>query len=135
MFTEKCYIRINNKAITDNLKDFGYGLIPSAIWHEGKFLICDHGACYGQDDIPHGDNIDCGDDIELFLYTAAIRDDSDNFQLFFNNKDTDCEYPTECIHDEFHMFTIDPYTCEFIDITNEYHKGTPNELQKHFLNK
>ena len=79
--------------------------------------------------------IDCGWDRQLFLYTAAIRDDSDNFQLFFNNKDTDCKYPIECIHNEFHMFTIDPYTCEGIDHTNEYHKGTPNELQKHFLNK
>ena len=53
----------------------------------------------------------------------------------FNNKDTDCEYPTECIHDEFHALSIDTNTCERIDHTDEYHKGTPKELLKHFKNK
>ena len=133
MFTQKCFIRINNEAITDNLKDFGYELLPTAQRHEGENIVCCYGTCFSQDIIPYNDYIDCGDDIELFLYTAALRDDSDNLQLFFNNKDTDCEYPTECIHDEFHMFSIDPDTCERIDHTDEYHKGTPKELQKHFL--
>ena len=132
MFTEKCFIRVNNEEITDNLKDFGYELLPTAQIHEGENVVCCYGTCFSQDIIPDYVYIDCGYNIELFLYTAALRYDSDNFQLFFNNKDTDCKYPIECIHDEFHMFSIDPDNCECIDHTDEYHKGTPNELQKHF---
>ena len=116
MFTEKCFIRKNTKELQDKLSDLGY-----ASYHDSE--RSSDGTYYG---------IDCGDNEKLFLAIAALRDDSDKDQLFFNNGDTDCKYPIECIHDEFHMFSIDPDTCECIDHTDEYHKGTPNELQKHF---
>ena len=132
MFTQKCYIRINNKAITDNLSDFGYKLLFSARKNQGKYLVCANKFCFGQDDELPTDYIYCGEDIELFLSIAALRDDSDKNQLFFNNKDIDCEYPMECIHNEFYMFAIDRDTCEYIDNGNKYHKGTPQELLKHF---
>ena len=137
MFTQKCFIRINNEAITDNIKYFGYILLPTASNHECEYLVCYDGMCFSQDENPNENTdeefADCGWNRELFLYTAALRDDSDNFQLFFNNKDFDCKYPTECIHDEFHMITFDPDYWGRIDHTDEYHKGTPKELQKHFL--
>ena len=135
MFTEKCFIRKNTTEITNKIANIGYKLLFTANRNEGKYLVCANKFCFGQIAELPIDYIDCGDNEELLLYTAALRDDSDKDQLFFNNGDTDCKYPIECIHDEFHMFSIDPDNCECIDHTDEYHKGTPNELQKHFKNK
>ena len=132
MFTQKCYIRKNTKEIISIIEDIGYELLFTAIHGYGKYLICAENFCFSSKDELPSDYIDCGENDELFLAIAALRDDSDNFQLFFNNKDTDCKYPTECIHNEFHMFAIDPDTCERVDHANEYHKGTPQELLKHF---
>ena len=143
MFTTPCFIRKNTKELRDKLNAIGHKLNHGKVWgrclcvfqtedsDEWRYVAS---PLLELEDMPNYENsIDCGDNEELFLYTAALRDDSDNFQLFFNNKDFDCEYPTECIHDEFHMFAIDQDTCERIDHTDEYHKGTPKELQKHFL--
>ena len=132
MFTQKCFIRKNTKEITSIIENIGYRLLFTSRRNEGKFLVCANKFCFGQDDKIPDNYIDCGDNKELFFAVASLRDDSDNFQLFFNNEDFDCRYPIECIHDKFYMFAIDPDTCEFIDNTNEYHKGTPQELLKHF---
>ena len=136
MFTQKCFIRKNTKEITSIIENIGYKLLFSAKNNYGPNLLCKGNICRGYMDEQNADGfVDCGDNKELFFAVASLRDDSDNRQLFFHNEDTDCRYPIECIHDEFYMFAIDPDTCEYIDHTDEYHKGTPNELQKHFLNK
>ena len=135
MFIQKCFIRKNTTEITNKIANIGYKLLFTANRNEGKYLVCANKFCFGQNDELSSDYIDCGENEDLFLAIAALRDDTDKDQLFFHNDDTNCEYPTECIHDEFHMFAMVIDTWEYIDNKDLYHKGTPNELQKHFLNK
>ena len=120
MFTQKCFISKNTKEITSIIENIGYKLLFSARKNEGKYLVCANKFCFGQDDKIPDNYIDCGDNEELFLAIAALRDDSNEHQWYtdgtrwnFNKLDTKYDWM----------------------IDDSWHKATVEELIKHFNNK
>ena len=150
MFTQGCFIRKNNQYLRDCLKELGYPEfeLSCTIDEDNEIIV----AYYTDTDLngnktepkPYfgvmhktvadfwgriDDVIDCGTNDELFLAIAALKNDSDKYQLFKHNTE-DIFY--ECNHDEFHMFSIDPDNCEICDHKDEFHKATVEELINHF---
>ena len=102
-FIQPCFIRKNTPEIRKKLEDLGYKpSYPIFIYPEGFKHIA---ACnffgskyYGvsddevshhgeiKDAIKNGGMIDCGDNEDLFLALAALRDDSDYMQWFVSPK-------------------------------------------------
>lgn len=101
MFTSCCYIRQNNDQIINALKDLGYNICECAYFKESKWIRLlnmnhqyngsAHGVGYFDEatypeagDVEKSLNnfaretkdIDCGNDIALFLELAAIEDDT-----------------------------------------------------------
>ena len=89
MFTTPCFIRKNTPELRKKLEDLGY-LPPSKLWYDENFAICafwrdNNGEylIYEIDDdferiiAPNYPFIDCGDNEELFIALAALRDDTD----------------------------------------------------------
>ena len=102
-FTQACFIRKNTLELRKKLEELGYtnGAWESPhfeypylkCWPNRKFgLFKGEGFYMTEDDYrldgkvwtynPKGDVIDCGDNEELFLALAALRDDSDYMQWF-----------------------------------------------------
>lgn len=94
-FTQPCFIRKNTPELRKRLEELGY-LPPSEIWYDENFAICtilrDNVGEYIvfkiDDDferiiVPSYPYIDCGDNEELFLALAGLRDDNDVNQLFY----------------------------------------------------
>ena len=99
-FIQSCFIRKNTPELRNRLEEFGY-LPPSEIWNDENFAICtiyrDNKGEYFtfkiDDDferiiVPSYPYIDCDNNEELFLALAALRDDSDKYQLFIYDEDT-----------------------------------------------
>ena len=143
MFTQDCFIRKNTAGLRRRLRKIGY--MECMTMGRGKSYITinnNNDEYNGSYDIVSADvinnmgfrkpHVDCGENEELFLAIAALRDDSDKHQLFFHNKDIECEYPIECIHDKFHLIQVDEYLSKYKDRKNEFHKAQVEELIKHF---
>ena len=142
MFTQSCFIRNNNKRLMEKLIKIGYTECMT-IGDLSCIVISNNNDCWnGSFDLVSSDvidnirfrkhHVDCGENEELFLAIASLRDDTDKYQLFFHNKDTECKYPLECNRDEFHLIQVDAYMFRYEDHKDEYHKGTSEELIKHF---
>ena len=107
-FTTKCFIRKNTQELRDELERLGYDLCQctrfgDAVWLDSYASGTIHGVGYYDDCFPFNsvgeciefflkdaekDNLyDCGDNENLFLALCALRDDTDNHQLFTNGKD------------------------------------------------
>ena len=138
MFTTPCFIRKNTPELRKRLEDLGY-LPPSKLWYDENFAICafwrdNNGEylIYEIDDdferiiAPNYPFIDCGENEELFLALAALRDDSDINQYFICDKVSftlgKTYYP-----DDYLYYQYD----EFFDKQN-WHKATVEELIEHF---
>lgn len=123
MFTQSCYIRKISKDLSKKLESLGY--------KESKFVVfaspeitatyCKSGKYAVTVENPALLNaIDCGENEELFLSIAALRDDNDYMQ-YFKAAEVDrlllCR--DKCIEDctTFHEL---------------YRKLTPEELIEHF---
>lgn len=85
-----CFIRKNTQELRTKLEELGYPA-PSEIWYDENFAICtiyrDNKGEYFtfeiDDDferiiVPSYPYIDCGDNEELFLALASLRDNSDS---------------------------------------------------------
>lgn len=98
-FTTRCYIRKNTKELRDRLKEIGYTICKCCYFNDAVWLdtLPQNGTAHGVGYVSEGvksqeeelsryvaeDNgIDCGDNDELFLSIAALRDDSGAFQWF-----------------------------------------------------
>ena len=101
MFTTSCFIRKNTFAIRAELSKLGYensidSVVGDAI---ATSQITSHYTTISQkmyDDFnPHStwsnNRIDCGDNKELFLALAALRDDTDKYQWFYSTGWTNFE--------------------------------------------
>ena len=106
MFTEKCFIRKNTKELQDKLSKLGYANYyddersSNGNINDGSFLFVDtyieydikdeniieetpYYCCVNTDDLDGTDyGIDCGENEDLFLAIAALRDDNDYMQWF-----------------------------------------------------
>ena len=143
MFTASCFIRKNTPELINKLINLGY---VKALFDEEYTKSDAYGLIVDQGDIApleHGiqemelmftyNFVDCGDNEELFLALAALRDDSDVNQWFVMDVE---EYVNINQGDWFlatdrnkgkHIGTqIDPMYC---------HKATVEELIEHFKEK
>ena len=137
MFTTPCFIRKNTKELRDKLSEFGYNRGTDK-WHiNDNIKLFAYQYPLKKFDIPYfvvGDSldltedgllknkfIDCGENEDLFLAIAVLRDDSDFGQLFVMK---DGRF-------EFGIISKVPLGDEFgVD-----HKATVEELIEHFKNK
>ena len=89
-FTTPCFIRKNTPELRKKLEELGYTFLPNgyAEWNipieELPYLQCNT-----ERNLPYYigkngwmDGIDCGENEQLFLAIAALREDSDKFQWF-----------------------------------------------------
>ena len=94
MFTTPCFIRKNTSELRKKLEELGY---ISHIYNNNDTnnIYVDKLGTYISVDIENQPYfIDCGDNEELFLALAALRDDKPDYQWFLW-EDNDCEYHPE----------------------------------------
>lgn len=132
MFIQNCFIHKNTKELCEKLNEIGYRVLPNLFGMVGLSTMT-NGICVPSVSNERDNGYDCGENEHLFLAIAAIRDDTDKYQLFFQNEDIKCKYPIESIHEKFHHICVDTETLEYIDHKDEWHKGTVEELIKHFV--
>lgn len=141
-FTTPCFIRKNTLELRKKLEELGYNH-PIDVIEDERFCIatspvnCNYhiiikGAF--DDTNPHytwncAGRIDCGTNEELFLGIAALRDDTDDNQLFTNGKGDWGIYRDGSDGSLPGM--------DFYGMPNDfnllyYHKATINELIEHF---
>lgn len=90
MFTTPCIIRKNTPELRQKLEKLGY---TNCIIEDEKYLFTSHGifdcisSCTAYEDMVRNGLVDCWDNEFLFLALAAMRDDTDNDQLFTNGID------------------------------------------------
>lgn len=151
-FITKCVIRKNTPELQKKLEEMGYDICPcvnfkNAVWltnylERGEI----HSIGYSDETtsmteeetlalfLYETDAIDCGDNENLFLALAAMRDDTDEGQLFLNNLGDWATYYGSGTDYKgvpgFEYYTI-PYS---IDPTM-LHKATAEEIIKHFSNE
>lgn len=87
MFTTPCFIRMNTPELRKKLADLGYTILFSARYCYGNG-ICARNGFVSAYMMPSTDKdiLDCGTNEQLFLALAALRDDSDKFQWFCDNR-------------------------------------------------
>ena len=129
MYTTACFIRKNTKELRDKLSS----ITGTERWlfslrnGYGKYII--HNQYIDSSDNSVEDNkcdlIDCGDNEELFLAIAALRDDSNEHQWFV----WDFEEGDEGKGDRWKLYDNDSNWCWWIF---EVHKATVEELIDHF---
>lgn len=98
MFVTKCFIRKNTPELRDKLGKMGYRVCRCTEETTAVYLMAllgeVHAVCAEEldifaDEVKSGKCklIDCGDDEQLFIALAAMRDDTDKDQLFTNGID------------------------------------------------
>lgn len=98
MFTTKCFIRKNTPELRGKLKKMGYRFCRCAEETTAVYLMAGHGDIHAvhdesvdifEDEVKSGTCklVDCGDNEQLFIAIAAMRDDTDKDQLFTNGID------------------------------------------------
>ena len=141
-FTQPCFIRNNTPELRKELEGLGYKPFGAVKydWDTGWGLSTDNrlGEFESFDDNgleniikcgppDYEDSIDCGDNEELFLALAALRDDTDKNQHFICTKTYtdgfdithDKGYFAKCLNDN-------------ISPRKYWHKATVEELIEHF---
>lgn len=137
-FIQPCFIRKNAPELRKRLEELGY-LSPSEIWYDENFAICtiyrDNKGEYFTFKIdndferiivPSYPYIDCGDNEELFLALAGLRDDTDKNQYWICDK-VSISLGKSYYPDDYIYYQYD----DFFDKQN-WHKATVEELIKHF---
>lgn len=158
MFLQPCFIRKNTPELRSKLERLGYKYTPNGVgeWFipiESLDFICvniySNGKYIGENGYWNHSWIDCGTNEKLFIAIAALRNDTDKYQLFCNDKG---EF-FKCYENEFSHFRFD--TNDILNIANamelgtfpigkplvpyedtkNWHKATVEELIEHFKYK
>lgn len=136
MFTQKCFIRKNTLELREKLRNLGIRH-NSFDDNEGEWLASNYGmfiSVFPGFENLHDEDIDCGENEELFLAIAAIRNDSDKNQWFiFDEYIGQEEFPTILL-EGLHLCHKDK-SSEYFPKYYVYHKATPQELKKYFKEK
>ena len=143
MFTTSCFIRKNTPELRKKLEELGYKPFGSIKyeWDTGWGLSTDNRLgefesfdnngleniikCESPD---YEDSIDCGDNEELFIALAALRDDKPDYQWFLW-EDNDGIYHTE-LEDSWRKYIPNEKWEEWWWF--EVRKATVEELIEHF---
>ena len=142
-FTTRCFIRKNSKELQNKLADIGYSICQCANFTNAEWLSTlpingtVHGKGYFDEEMEFNDwtvekelnrfvignptYIDCGENEELFLAIAALRNDSDIYQWF-----------TDCIRWELCGVNKASYEGWKNRYKSVAHKATVEELIKRF---
>lgn len=137
-FTTAAFIRRNTPELRKKLDELGYRLFGAELNEDLCIFTESEYGLYSVEffsNIPHPDetdSVDCGTNEELFLAIAALRDDTDNNQLFTNGKG---DWGIYRDGSDGGLPGID-----FYGMLNDfnllyYHKATVNELIEHFKGK
>ena len=126
MFTRECLLRNVGEAkmhVILELTKLGYSPMYMKFENNvgGNNIVCEGQTwhCTDSDNKPYC--IDCGENIDLFLAIAALRDDSDYIQWFTNGD--------EWIRDKQNDIEVIKYGP---GNPINFHKATINELIEHF---
>lgn len=133
MFTTSCFIRKNTSELRKKLEEFGY--IQAQNGHSEWFipineLSCletfNESNCYmGRSGLWSTSVIDCGENEELFLALAALRDDTDKNQWIIDEAN-------ECFGWEDSWMICDKDDMNERAIYTHYRKATVEEILEHF---
>lgn len=145
-FTTPCFIRKNTQELRKKLGKLGYKK-NSPNWTDDCNIIWTYQYPVKGFDTPNyviadsfdipfdkhsclcGKFIDCGTNEELFLAIAALRDDTDNNQLFTNGKG---DWGIYRDGSDGGLSGMDFYGVPNDFEIDNYHKATVNELIEHF---
>ena len=127
MFTQSCFIRKNSPELREKLKELGYHVYDLDMNKDSPAERCtvieseaDYAGIRNKEPANKEKFLDCGENEELFLAIAALRDDND-FMQYFKAAEADrlllcrVKYIEDCT--TFHEL---------------YRKLTPEELIEHF---
>lgn len=142
-FTTPAFIRKNTPELRKKLEKLGYNHSTDVIEDE-RFCIatspvnCNYHVILKEvfdDTNPHhtwncAGRIDCGTNEELFIVIAALRDDTDNNQLFTNGRGYWGIYSDNCKEGGLSGMNFFGIPNDF-DLSN-YHKATVDELIEYF---
>lgn len=146
-FTTPCFIRKNTPELRKKLEELGYiknspkwtddcNIVWAYQYSEEKGFDTPHYVIANAFDIPFdkhsrlcGKFIDCGTNEELFLAIAALRDDTDDNQLFTNEKG---DWGIYRDGSDGGLPGMDFYGMPNDFNLSYYHKATVNELIEHF---
>ena len=151
-FTTPCFIRKNTQELRRGLEELGYEILNSGNTtldahnydgngshksiEEGRAIITSYGNLYGViydiDTVTKKGRIDCGTNEELFLAIAALKDDTDNNQLFTNGKG---DWGIYRDGSDGGLSGMDFYGMPNDFEIDNYHKATVDELIEHFKTK
>ena len=86
MFIQPCFIKRISSDLKERLKEVGYRDAGKVRYYgESQYIYCEGGIFYESPCIieaRYNTFIDCGTNEELFLALAAMRNDTDKWQLF-----------------------------------------------------
>lgn len=137
VFTTSCFIRKNTPELRKKLERLGYYLHPECIDDDrGNYLFVNR-EYYLNRPLGYSEelsrSIDCGTNEDLFLAIAALRDDTDDKQIFTNGKGdfAICREDEKC---------GGLNGLEYVNMPNDfnidnYHKATIEELIEYFKGK
>lgn len=124
MFTQTVYIRKNTRELREKLRDIGYRVLPN-LFHF-PCLSINNGLAVPADTLNRDGGINCGENEDLFLAIAALRDDSDFMQWFIWDKNTLTNKKGGwmlCYHSAMRKDMLEQ---------GYYHKASVEELIEHF---
>lgn len=135
MFTQSCFIRKNSPELREKLKKIGYYVYDSdmnkyspAEWCTVIESEAGYAGIWNKEPKNKEKFLDCGENEELFLSLAALRNDTDAYQWFVNE-----------IGNVWWRTEFDSFLECFIESNEDselkyedFHKATPEELIKHF---
>ena len=129
-FIQHCFIRKNTPEIINRLKVLG---IPHNDFDDcdRPWITVNHGMWISVDvgyDRLFPDEIDCGDNEELFFALAALRDDTDKYQWIIDEAN-------ECFGVDDSWMICDRHDMNDRVVYTHYRKATVEEIIKCFKNR
>lgn len=140
MFTTKCFIRKSTPELTDKIHALG-DRSGTGFWYlPNTLLIADECYYYCLDDergnsqsLINDGYIDCGDNEQLFLALAAMRDDTDKDQYFVHDEEIHWVNQGAYIpKGSLFKCLVDKYYLDPDNTTPKFHRATVNEIIDYF---
>lgn len=133
MFTQSCLVRNVRKDLIYAVAQLGYTpmYMTFRLNLEGCNLVLEGDTWHFTDSDNHPYCIDCGTNESLFLALAALRDDNDKAQWF---KENNSDLWVQCTSEKFEFYEWHNINgiYEEVNISDNFHKATVEELIKHF---
>lgn len=139
MFTQSCFIRKNSPEIREKLQKLGYYVYDSDMNKDSPAEWCtvieteaDYAGIWNKEPTNKEKFLDCGENEELFLALAALRDDTDKNQWFIYDS-------MDAIIESFRVYEW--FVCnedrieDMLFYDSHYlntHKATAEEIIEHF---